>query len=298
MGITRQQALDCFASDDLIGIGMEADAIRRTLHPESVVTYTLDRTLDATASDLDAQIEDALDAGVTGIYLRFVPATILDHLKVTLSKVKTLHPELTLQALTATEILALAKASGLSIPDIFTQLRDSGLDSLSGDDAPILDPTFSASSTCTPADWLAIHRAAHQLGILTTASMTFGNGETSEQRINHLDALRQLQQETTGFIAFIPTASAAQAPDDPTAVEYLKTLAISRLYLDNILNIQASLETQGLKVLQMGLRFGANDAGSLAPGDRTTEEDLRRVIRGAGFQPIQRDSPYRTFFLN
>jgi cyclic dehypoxanthinyl futalosine synthase len=296
MGITRQQALDCFASDDLIGIGMEADAIRRALHPESVVTYTLDRTLDAT-TNLDAQIEDALDTGVTGIYLRFASATTLDQLKTTLSKVKALHPELTLQALTATEVLALASASGLSIDEILTQLRDSGLDSFSGDDTPILDATFT-STTCSPADWLAIHRVAHRLGIHTSASMPFGNGETSEQRINHLVALRELQQETAGFTAFTPIASSAQAPDDPTAVEYLKTLAISRLYLDNIPNIQASLDTQGLKVLQMGLRFGANDAGSLAPSDRTTEEDLRRIIRGAGFQPVQRDSPYRTFFLN
>jgi len=297
MGITRQQALDCFASDDLIGIGMEADAIRRALHPESVVTYTLDRTLDATAPNLDAQIEDALDEGVTGIYLRFAPATTLNELKAALSKVKALHPQLTLQALTATEVLALASTTSLSIDNILTQLRDSGLDSLSGEDTPLLDETF-ANSTCAPADWLAIHRAAHRLGIHTSASMPFGNGETPEQRVSHLVALRELQQETAGFTAFTLIASAALAPDDPTAVEYLKTLAISRLYLDNILNIQASLDTQGLKVLQMGLRFGANDAGSLAPGDRTTEEDLRRVIRGAGFQPVQRDSPYRTFFLN
>lgn len=298
MGITRQQALDCFASDDLIGIGMEADAIRRSLHPESVVTYTLDRTLDATAADLAGQVEDALEAGVMGVYLRFAPATTLDRLKGTLSKVKTLHPELTLQALTATELVALAGASDLSVAEILTQLRDSGLDSVSGEDAPILDTAFTLSGSCSPDDWLAVHRIAHQLGIRTTASITFGNGETSEQRINHLVALRELQQETGGFAAFVPIASAAQAPDDPTAVEYLKTLAISRLYLDNIPNIQASLDTQGLKVLQMGLRFGANDVGSLAPGDRTTEEDLRRVIRGAGFQPVQRDAPYRTFFLN
>ena len=176
MGITRQQAIDCFASDDLIGIGMEADAIRRSLHPGNIVTYAI------------------------------------------------------------------------------------AADTSNG----------------------------------TTATMTIGQGETIDQRLEALEKLRTQQEETGAFTAFRLLTSAALAPDDPTAAEYLKTLAISRLYLDNIPNIEASLDTQGLKVLQLTLRFGANDAGSIA---ETTEEDIRRVIRGAGLTPVERDVTYSTHFL-
>ena len=140
----------------------------------------------------------------------------------------------------------------------------------------------------------------------TTATMTFGSGETFEYRVNHLDAVRRLQEETGGFASFtpvslIPNGAAIKGFEEATAVEYLKTLAISRMYLDNIVNVQSNLETQGLKVLQVGLRFGGNDVGSvlLAKGaNAATEEQLRQVIRDAGFKPVQRDTLYRTMFLN
>ena len=156
------------------------------------------------------------------------------------------------------------------------------------------------------ADWIAVHRAAHTLGIQTTATMMFGAGETFEHRANHLETVRQLQQETGGFTSFTPYtfASANTAMtgfEEATAVEYLKTLAISRMYLDNIENVQSNLETQGLKVLQVGLRFGGNDVGSVLHGEGSnaaTEEQLRQVIRDAGFKPVQRDTLYRTMFLN
>jgi len=136
--------------------------------------------------------------------------------------------------------------------------------------------------------------------------MTFGCGETMEHRVNHLEAVRSLQEETNGFASFTPwsfapKAASVQGFEEATAVEYLKTLAISRMYLDNILNVQSNLETQGLKVLQVGLRFGGNDVGSvmLAKGaNAATEEQLRQVIRDAGFKPVQRDTVYRTMFLN
>jgi cyclic dehypoxanthinyl futalosine synthase len=142
------------------------------------------------------------------------------------------------------------------------------------------------------------------MGMRTTAAMTFGAGESFEQRLNHLEVVRQLQEETGGFTAFAPVSfqprkAGVSGFEEATAVEYMKTLAISRMVLDNVENVQADLETQGLKVLQMGLRFGANDVGSvlLDGSDDTTEEDLRRVIRGAGFKPVQRDTLYRTMFL-
>jgi cyclic dehypoxanthinyl futalosine synthase len=138
--------------------------------------------------------------------------------------------------------------------------------------------------------------------------MVFGVGESMAQRIDHLEILRNLQEQTGGFTSFTPLAhQAGSAPFDapePTAVEYLKTLAISRLYLDNIENLQGSWATQGLKVLQMGLRFGGNDVGSVLLEERfakpggATEEELRRIIREAGFKPAQRDTLYRTLYLN
>jgi cyclic dehypoxanthinyl futalosine synthase len=151
-----------------------------------------------------------------------------------------------------------------------------------------------------------VHRTAHQLGMQTTAAMVFGSGETFEHRVNHLDALWQLQQETGGFTSFTPWSFAPQRSsmrgfEEPTAVEYLKTLAISRMFLDNIENVQSNLETQGLKVLQVGLRFGGNDVGSVLLADganATTEEQVRQVIRDSGFRPVQRDTLYRTMFLN
>jgi cyclic dehypoxanthinyl futalosine synthase len=137
----------------------------------------------------------------------------------------------------------------------------------------------------------------------TTATMTFGSGETFEHRITHLEAVRQLQEETGGFASYTPLTSqqATDGVEEPTAVEYLKTLAITRMYLDNVRNVQSNLETQGLKVLQVGLRFGGNDAGSIlhAKGpSAATEEQVRQVIRDAGFRPVQRDALYRTMFLN
>jgi cyclic dehypoxanthinyl futalosine synthase len=149
----------------------------------------------------------------------------------------------------------------------------------------------------------------------TTATMMFGVGEKIEHRVNHFQRLYDLQEETGGFTAFIPwsfqpanTALGGRHWDEATAVEYLKVLAISRLYLSNFLNVQSSWVTQGLKVCQLGLRFGGNDVGSImieenvvsAAGahHRASEEELRRLIRDAGFIPKQRDTLYRTYYLN
>jgi cyclic dehypoxanthinyl futalosine synthase len=164
-------------------------------------------------------------------------------------------------------------------------------------------------------DWIDVHRIAHSLGMRTTATMMFGCGETIEQRMNHFDIVRQIQEDTGGFTAFIPwsfqrenTSLGKFVKQEATAVEYLKVLALSRLYLENIENIQSSWVTPGLKTCQLGLRFGGNDVGSImieenvvsAAGahNRTSEEELRRMIRDAGFIPKQRDTLYRTYFLN
>jgi cyclic dehypoxanthinyl futalosine synthase len=318
MGISRKEALDCFQSDDLIGIGMEADAVRRRLHPEGVVTYTIDGRINYTycldGADFEpifAEISNIVAAGGTGVMLRGepTPTHTITWFESLFRTIRKRFPALCLHSLSAGEILTIAKQSELTPHEAIARLRDAGLDSIPGNDAGILDDAVQpqgARVKWKTADWIAVHRTAHAIGMQTTATMTFGGGETLDHRMNHLDAVRQLQEETGGFTSFAPWTFAPQDAaingfEEATAVEYLKTLAISRMYLSNIENVQSNLETQGLKVLQVGLRFGGNDVGSvlLAEGaNAATEEQVRHVIRDAGFKPVQRDTLYRTMFLN
>jgi cyclic dehypoxanthinyl futalosine synthase len=316
MGISREQALDCFNSDDLIGIGMEADAVRRRLHPEGVVSYGIEGEIACAGAgfeDVCEQVESAVELGCTGVVLPGGGAAgeTIEGLEKLLAGVKERFPAVWVHGFSAGDVLAAARSGGLTVPDAIARLRDAGLDSIAGDDAEILDDAVQYRRdrlSCSAKEWLNVHRTAHGMGMRTTATMMFGGGETMEHRVNHLEALGRLQEETGGFTAFTPVAFQPQATgmqgfEEATAVEYLKTLAISRMYLDNIVNVQADLETQGLKVLQMGLRFGGNDVGSVKPEDAgslngATEEQLRQVIRDAGFRPVQRDTVYRTMFLN
>jgi cyclic dehypoxanthinyl futalosine synthase len=212
----------------------------------------------------------------------------------------------------------IAKVSELPLYDTLARLKDAGLDSLPGGGAEILDDEVRRRISrlkSSVQDWIDVHRTCHALGLRTTATMMFGTGETIEQRMNHFEIVRQIQEETGGFTAFIPwsfqrenTSLGRFVKEEATAVEYLKVLALSRLYLENILNIQSSWVTPGLKTCQIGLRFGGNDVGSImieenvvsAAGahHRASEEELRRLIRDAGFVPKQRDTLYRTYFLN
>lgn len=348
MTLSREQALDLYRSDDLIGIGMEADSLRRKFHPEGVVTYIIDRNINYTnfcteyctfcafyrplkgpkakegyILDFDSiyeKIRETVELGGTGVLMQggLHPDLKIDWHERLLGGIKERFPKVHLHCYSASEIIAIAEYSGLTIRDTIARLRDAGLDSIPGGGAEILDDEVRhriARLKCLTADWLNVHRSAHQLGMRTTATMMFGVGEQYEHRVNHLQCLYDLQEETGGFTAFIPwtfqpanTALGGRKWDEATAVEYLKNLAISRLYLSNFKNVQSSWVTQGLKVCQLGLRFGGNDVGSVmleenvvrAAGVRncTTEEELRRIIRDAGFRPVQRDTLYRTYFLN
>lgn len=316
MGISRKEALECFSSNDLVGIGMEADAIRRRLHPDGIVSYVLDGTLYHSTTPQDeslAAIERSTDRiatqGGTTVVLADSNgfAASLEHFEALLTRIRRQNPRLWIHGLSAQTIFSLAASSGLALGDVIARLHAAGLDSVAGDDVGILDDAVqSPDTTLKAADWLAVHRAAHKAGLQSTAAMSFGAGESFEHRMNHLEAIRSLQSETGGFVSFapravIPAAPAAAGFEEATAVEYLKTLAISRIYLDNVLNLQSDLATEGLKVLQVGLRFGSNDAGSVlaATGaNAATEEQLRHAIRDAGFRPIQRDTLFRTMYLN
>src|SRR5256886_13063183 len=344
MPLTHAQALDLYHSDDLIGIGMEADAVRRRLHPEGIASYIIDRNINYTNFCTEYcsfcafyrpmghaegyilpnevifdKIQETLDLGGTGILFQggLLPDLKIEWYEDLLRAIKA-NFNIWCHCFSAPEITNIAEVSGLSLRDTIARLRDAGLDSIPGGGAEILDDEVRykiARLKCLTEDWIGVHRTAHELGMRTTATMMFGVGEKYEHRINHFQRLYELQEETGGFTAFIPwsfqpanTALGGRHWDEATAVEYLKVLAISRLYLSNFLNVQSSWVTQGLKVCQMGLRFGGNDVGSVMLEENvvkaagvnncTTEEELRRIIRDAGFKPAQRDTLYRTYFLN
>lgn len=348
MSLTKQQALDLYRSDDLIGIGMEANALRRKFHPDGVVTYIIDRNINYTnycteyctfcafyrplkgpkakegyILDLETiydKIRETVELGGTGVLMQggLHPDLKIEWHEQLMRGIKQRFPKIHLHCYSASEILAVAEYSQLSLRDTISRLRDAGLDSIPGGGAEILDDEVRykiARLKCLTNDWLSVHRTAHQLGMRTTATMMFGVGENYEHRVNHLQCLYDLQEETGGFTAFIPwtfqpanTALGGRHWDEATAVEYLKNLAISRLYLSNFQNVQSSWVTQGLKVCQLGLQFGGNDVGSVMLEENvvraagvtncTTEEELRRIIRDAGFKPVRRDTLYRTYFLN
>ncbi len=342
--MTRAEAIDLYRSDDLIGIGMAADAVRRKLHPEGVVSYIIDRNINYTnfcteycsfcafyrpmghaegyvhpKEVIFQKIQETIDLGGTGILMQggLHPELKIEWYEDLLRSIKQRF-DIWCHCFSAPEIVNIANVSGLSLYDTLSRLRDAGLDSLPGGGAEILDDEVRhriSRLKSSVNDWIDVHRTCHAVGLRSTATMMFGTGETIEQRMNHFDIVRQIQEETGGFTAFIPwsfqrenTSLGRFVKEEATAVEYLKVLALSRVYLENILNIQSSWVTPGLKTCQLGLRFGGNDVGSImieenvvsAAGahHRATEEELRRLIRDAGFIPKQRDTLYRTYFLN
>ena len=345
MSISKEQALDLLESDDLIGIGMQAHQLRLKKNDPRVATYQIDRNINYTNfcteycsfcafsrpmgspqgyvqpfESICNKIDETLALGGTGILMQggLHPDLKIDYYESLLSNLKRRYPQLHLHCFSAPEILNIAEVSGLTIRDTIARLMDAGLDSIPGAGAEILDDEVRhriARLKCNTEEWLAVHRIAHQLGLRTTATMMFGVGETLQHRLNHFEAIRRLQEETGGFTAFIPwffqrehTSLGHFVKEEATAVDYLKTLAVSRIYLDNILNVQASWLTPGHKICQIALRFGGNDVGRIlieenvvsAAGchNTSTEEDLRQLIADAGFRPVKRDTLYRTYFLN
>src|ERR1041385_1588765 len=326
MSLTKQQAIEMFQSDDLIGIGMEADTIRRKLHPDGVVTYIIDRNINYTNycteyctfcafyrplkgpkakegyildfETIYEKIRETVELGGTGVLMQggLHPDLKIDWHEQMLRGIRQRFPKIHLHCYSASEIIAIAEYSGLTIRDTIARLRDAGLDSIPGGGAEILDDEVRykiARLKCLTNDWLNVHREAHKLGMRTTATMMFGVGETFQHRINHFQHIYDLQEETGGFTAFIPwrfqpknTAPGGRPRADATAAESPKRLAISRLFLSNFQNVQSRWVTQGLKVCQLGLRFRGHDVGSVMLEENvvraagvtncTTEEELRR----------------------
>jgi len=337
--LTVEDAVCLLASDDLIALGMAADTIRRRKHPGDVVTYIIDRNVNYTniciqychfcafyrppgspegyvlpLEELFRKIEETIALGGTGILMQggLNPYLKIEYYENLLRAIKERYG-IHLHCFSPTEIVHIARVSKLPLREVIRRLKAAGLGSIPGGGGEILDDEIRRriGRKTTAEEWLTVMRIAHEEGLRTTATMVIGFGESLWHRAQHLERIRALQDETGGFTAFIPwtyqpenTALGRTGGPEATAVEYLKLLAVSRLYLDNVDHLQVSWLTQGLKVAQVGLHFGADDFGSTiieenvvtaagAPRLSVSEAEIRRLITDAGFRPQQRDTLYR-----
>ena len=326
-------------SYDVAAIGAAADQIRQRRHPHNIVTYIIDRNINytnvcnvvctfcafyrrpgapdtyvRTLDEICQKIDETISLGGTGVLMQggLHPDFGIEWYEDLLRTLHAKYPQFQLHCFSPPEIHNIHLISGLDYETIMSRLKAAGLYSLPGGGGEILDDEVRkrVSTKCTTDEWLAVMRAVHRVGLRSTATMMFGIGDTVEHRVRHLQRIRDLQDETGGFTAFIPwtfqrenTALGRRIKDEPTGIDYLMMLAVSRLFLDNIENFQSSWLTQGLKLGQVALRFGANDMGSImieenvvsAAGahNRADERMLRYLIREAGFIPQQRDILYR-----
>ncbi len=339
MRIKKKEALELF-NEDVLSLGRMADGIRKELHPEprpGVVTFVVDRNINYTnvcvngcrfcafyrtpghpegyvlsKEELGRKIEETIAQGGTQILLQggLNPDLDFDFYTGMLRWIKNTFPSINVHGFSPPEVCYFAERADLTIRETLYELKAAGLDSIPGGGAEILsDRVREAISPkkIKSSDWLKVMREAHRLGMRTTATMMFGSLDDSKDIIEHLDVIRNLQDTTGGFTAFIPWSfqpgnTALSHLKPATAIDYLRVLSISRIYLDNIQNIQASWVTQGLKMAQVALRFGANDFGSTMIEENVvasagvsytvSKEDIIKAIKGAGFSPAQRDTTY------
>jgi cyclic dehypoxanthinyl futalosine synthase len=364
--ITRKQGLDLLKNADLLGLGMMADNVRKKLHRSGTVSFIIDRNINYTnvcinkcafcafyrekddpeayvlsKRNLFHKIRETIQHGGTQILIQggLHPDLDLSYYVDLLKAVKSRFA-IHVHGFSPPEVCYMADGAGMTLKKTIQALMEAGLDSIPGGGAEILSDRVReqiSPKKIGSTRWLKVMEEAHRLGMKTTATMMFGSIEGPEDIIEHLDAVRKLQDKTGGFTAFIPwsfqpgnTALGEQSgqagkrgsekrrrkktsalPDfrtsalhSATAVDYLRVLALSRVYLDNVPNIQASWVTQGLKMAQVALRFGANDFGSTMLEEnvvaaagvkyRVSIQDILHAIRTAGFRPVQRDMYYNT----
>ncbi|OGW52927.1 MAG: dehypoxanthine futalosine cyclase [Nitrospirae bacterium RBG_13_43_8] len=362
--ITRKEGLMLLRKGDLLELGRMADSARKNLHPEGIVTFIVDRNINYTnvcinrcrfcafwknendpeaylleRDELFKKIQETIQLGGTQILIQggLHPKLDIAYFLNLLRDIKNRF-NINVHGFSPPEVCYMADKSDLTIREALHLLRDAGLDSIPGGGAEILSDRVReilSPRKIRSGRWLKVMEEAHSLGMKTTATMMFGSIEKAEDIIEHLDAVRNLQDRTGGFTAFIPwsfqpgnTALAkslerraesieqrvpmtdasrithrASRIHPATAVEYLRILALSRIYLDNIKNVQASWVTQGLKLAQVALRFGANDFGSTMLEEnviastgvsyRVSKEDIIKAIRDTGFNPAQRNTQYK-----
>ncbi len=335
--LTPEEGLRILESHDLVAIGAAANAVTKRLHPGPYRTYNIDRNINYTNActavcDFCAfyrppgheevyvlprevllkKIEETVALGGDQILMQggLHPKFKLDWYEDLLRDIKVHFPQVNIHGFSPPEIYHFTKVNHMPLREVLERLKAAGLGSLPGGGGEILVDRVRAEITrgkVMTDDWLDVHRVWHQLGGRSTATMMFGHVETLAERIEHFDRVRQLQDETGGLTAFISWTFQPDHTDlahipPAGAFEYLKTQAVSRLYLDNVPNIQSSWVTQGEKIGQLALHFGANDMGSLMIEENVVAEagtvhhltldTIKRCIREAGYIPRQRNVFY------
>ncbi len=320
---------------DFLALGQAADRIREHMHPEKAVTFVIDRNINYTnvctcqckfcafyreenhpeayvlsEAELHAKIEETIQLGGTQLLIQggLHPELSLTYFEEMLRGIKNKYA-IHIHSFSPPEIWDLAQKSGLNVETVIRRLQAAGLDSIPGGGAEILDDRVRQRISPHKIgwqQWMEVMTTAHRLGMRTTATMMFGHVETLEERILHMVRVRDAQDETGGFTAFIPWSFAPKhtelGGEGATGVDYLRTLAVARLMLDNVPNIQASWVTQGAKMAQVALRFGANDFGSTmleenvvrAAGVQTRVPlpEILHCIQDAGYKAVQRNTHY------
>ncbi len=334
--LSAEEGLRLFEHPDLLDLGLLANHVRKSLHPDNTVSYIIDRNINYTNfcvakcdfcafyADLGSEdgyilnkdiiaekIQETYDLGGTQILMQggLHPKLKIEYFEDLFQFIRDKFPTIRIHALSPAEISYIAKISHLSLEDTLIRLRASGLASIPGGGAEILvdevRKNLNAYKTKS-TEWLHVMKTAHKMGMKTTATMMFGHIETNAHRIEHLLKIRELQDHTKGFTAFIPWTfqpdNTKLGGEKTTAYDYLKTLAISRLMLDNVPNVQVSWVTMGAKIAQIALQFGGNDFGSLMIEEnvvaaagvhfRMSLKEMRRIIETAGYEPHQRDMEY------
>ncbi|MCG8649399.1 MAG: dehypoxanthine futalosine cyclase [Pirellulales bacterium] len=335
--LSSAEGLRLLESNELASIGLAADTVSRRLHPEDYRTYNVDRNINysnictavchfcafyrgpksdegyvLSREELLQKVGETVELGGNQILLQggLHPKFKLDWYEEMLRDIKSAYPQINIHGFSPPEIYHFTKVNNLPLEEVLTRLQEAGLGSLPGGGAEILVDRVRHELTrgkVMSDDWLDVMRVWHRLGGISSATMMFGHVETLAERIEHLDRVRQLQDETGGFTAFIcwtfqPDHTDLSHISPCGSFEYLKTQAVSRLFLDNIPNIQSSWVTQGLKIGQLALQFGANDMGSLMIEENVVAEagtvhylslqQIREAIEELGFQARQRDVFY------
>jgi cyclic dehypoxanthinyl futalosine synthase len=335
--LSGDEALELYTLAPTATLGRLADAVRRRKHPEGVVSYIIDRNVNYTNvcvarcrfcafyrpvgsaegytlgfDEIFKKIDETISLGGVQLLLQggHNPDIPIEWYENLFRQVKARYSEFRLHALSPPEVIHISRLSQLPVPVVIDRLVRSGLDSIPGGGAEILVDRVRKILNCygkaTADEWLGVMRHAHHAGLRTTATMMYGTVETIEERLEHLLRLRALQDETGGFTAFITWSYQPQHTDlggtEATGVEYLRTLAIARLVLDNFDNLQASWVTQGGKVGQLSLAYGANDMGSVMIEENVVraagaeycmdEFEVVRNIENAGFAAKRRNMHY------
>ena len=332
--LTLEEGVRLYDEAPLHELGAAAHHRRMSLYPTTDVTYVIDTTINYTNvcnvhcsfcaffrpekhgegytmshDDVVARVQWAADQGATQIMIQggVNPELRLEWFERLFRRVRSEFPQVDIHSLSVSEINGLANVEGLPTREILVRLKEAGLKSLPGAGAEILVERVRkriSARKIKPDAWLGIMREAQQLGMPTTATMMFGSVETVAERIEHLDVMRRLQDETGGFTAFIPwyyvPFKTPLRGKESTGLDYLRVLAISRLYLDNFAHLQASWLTPGLKMGQLALLYGCDDMGGTILEERVvtlagstneaTRKQLEEIVVGAGFRPVVRDT--------